>query len=308
MKHVLVTSEMVRPCEPELEKLFHVHRLYDQPDVTTFLERHAQDIVAIAGAGVSADLIGRLPNLQIIAGFGVGYDSIDIAAARARAIPVTNTPDVLNDAVAELTLGLMLSLSRGIVRMDAHVRSGRWPGTIPPFFSELNGRTVGIAGLGRIGREIARRCQAMNMRVVYYGRNRQPAQPFVYYDDLEEMARDVDWLVAMTPGGAATDGLFSRSVLQALGPDGYFVNMARGSVVDQDALIDLLHNGELAGAALDVFADEPNVPDALKNMDNVVLSPHQGSATEQTRNAMGAMVVANLKAHFAGEPLLSRVV
>ena len=303
-----MTTPMVKPCEPELERLFQVHRLYEKSDRNAFLDSHGAEIDAIAGSGITQQLMDRLPNLQIIAGFGVGYDDIDIKAAIQRNIPVTNTPDVLNDAVAEMTLGLMLSLSRGIVGADRFVRSGKWQDGPAPFFNELNGRTLGIAGLGRIGREIARRSQAMNMRVVYFGRTRQANSPYVYYDDLVEMARDADWLVAMTPGGKATSGLFSRKVLEALGPQGYFVNMARGSVVDQPALIDLLQNGGMAGAALDVFETEPDVPPGLLELDNVVLSPHQGSATHRTRNAMGTMVVNNLKAHFAGKPLLSRVV
>jgi lactate dehydrogenase-like 2-hydroxyacid dehydrogenase len=250
----------------------------------------------------------RLPRLEIIANFGVGYDSIDTAAARARNIRVSNTPNVLNDAMAELTIGLMVALARSIPQGDRFVREGRWPRGGFGLKRELNGKTLGILGLGRIGKEIAVRAQAMKMRVVYHGRRRQADEPYVYYSDLLDMARDVDWLVVIAPGGADTKGIVSREVLEALGPEGFLVNMARGSLVDEPALVEMLASGALGGAALDVFEDEPNVPAALFGLDNVVLSPHQGSATNQTRNKMGDLVVANLDAHFAGEPLPSAVV
>jgi len=175
------------------------------------------------------------------------------------------------------------------------------------FTGELTGATVGVLGLGRIGKEFAARAQAFKMRVVYHGRSRQDYVPYQYYDDLEAMARDVDWLVCIAPGGAATRGLISRAVLEALGPTGGLVSIGRGSTVDEPALVDLLGSGGLGGAALDVFADEPRVPAALMAMENVVLSPHQGSATHKTRRAMGALVVRNLDAHFAGAPLLTPV-
>ncbi|MCF6302951.1 MAG: 2-hydroxyacid dehydrogenase [Devosiaceae bacterium] len=309
MSHpLLITNTMVKVCEPELEAIYQVERLYDQSDPLGFLSQNGHKFSAIAGADVTGQMMALLPNLKMISSFGVGYDSIDIGAAKSRGISVTNTPDVLNDAMGEITIGLMIALSRQLVQAHNFVCQGEWQNRIFPLQSELRGKTVGIIGLGRIGKEIAARCQAMKMRVVYFGRTHQKDQPYVYYDDLEHMARDVDWLVAITPGGAGTDNLITAEVLAALGPNGYFVNMARGSLVDQPALIAALEGGQLAGAALDVFADEPNVPDVLTRMDNVVLSPHQGSATVQTRAAMGALVVANLKAFFAGEPLLTQVV
>ncbi|HUH76898.1 MAG TPA: 2-hydroxyacid dehydrogenase, partial [Devosia sp.] len=261
-----------------------------------------------AGSNISAALIDRLPKLEIVAGFGVGYDNIDIATAKARNIRVTNTPNVLNDAVAELTIGLMIGLSRRIPQADQYVRQGKWLGGNMPLFSELTGKTVGILGLGRIGKEIATRAQAMKMRVVYHGRKRQPSEPHVYYDNLVDMARDADWLVIIAPGGRDTDRIVSREVLEALGPKGMLVNVSRGTLIDEPAMVELLQNGGLGGAALDVFEAEPKVPEALFALDNVVLSPHQGSATRQTRDAMGALLVANLDAHFAGDPLISPVV
>lgn len=305
---LLQTYPMPQSAENALAERFVVHRLHTAADRDRLLDEVGGSIRAIAGIGVPKALMERLTSLEIIANFGVGYDSIDVPTAKARNIRVTNTPDVLSDAVAELTIGLMLSLARRLPQADRYVRDGRWPDGNLPIYREIGGYTLGIVGLGRIGKEIANRAQAMKMRVVYHGRSRQPRQPFVYYADLTEMARDVDWLVAVTPGGTGTDRLVSRTVLEALGPNGMFVNVARGSVVDQDALIDLLATGRLGGAALDVFAQEPDVPETLRSLENVVLSPHQGSATKEAREAMGALVVANLLAHFSGKPLLSQVV
>lgn len=305
---LLQTHRLDPHCEAGLAERFTVHKLHEAADRDALLARLAPSLRAIAGGGVNAALIEKLPALEIIANFGVGYDSIDTAAASAHGVVVTNTPDVLNDAVAEMTIGLMIALARRIPQGDRFIREGRWLKGSFPLQSELNGKTLGIIGLGRIGREIAQRAQAMKMRVVYFGRRRQPNQPFIYYDNLVEMARDSDWLLVMAPGGKATEKLVSRTVLEALGPEGFLVNMARGSLVDQSALVERLAAGQLAGAALDVFEDEPNVPEILIGLDNVVLSPHVGSATRQTRTAMGDLVIANLDAHFAGTPHPSRVV
>jgi lactate dehydrogenase-like 2-hydroxyacid dehydrogenase len=305
---ILQTSPLLASCEKALAERFTVHKLHEQSDQAAWLNQNGSRIRAHAGAGVNADLIAALPNLEIIAGFGVGYDNIDTKAARARNIRVTNTPDVLNDAVAELTIGLMIALARRIPQGDQFVRQGKWLNSGFGLFSELTGKTVGILGLGRIGREIAARAQAMKMRVVYHGRSQQPNTPYIYYDSLEDMARASDWLVIIAPGGKGTEGIVSRPVLEALGPEGRLVNIARGTLIDEAAMVEMLQNGGLGGAALDVFAEEPSVPEALLALDNVVLSPHQGSATHQTRDAMGALLVANLEKHFAGEPLISAVV
>lgn len=305
---ILQSSKLLDSCEAALAERFTVHKLHEQADPDGWLAANGERIRAHAGSNISTALIDRLPRLEIIAGFGVGYDNIDIATAKARNIRVTNTPNVLNDAVAELTIGLMISLSRRIPQADQYVRQGKWPGGNMPLFSELTGKTLGILGLGRIGKEIATRAQAMKMRVVYTGRKRQPNEPYVYYDQLVDMARDSDWLVIIAPGGKDTDRIVSREVLEALGPRGMLVNVARGTLIDEPAMVELLQNGGLGGAALDVFEAEPKVPEALFALDNVVLSPHQGSATRQTRDAMGALLVANLDAHFAGDPLISAVV
>jgi lactate dehydrogenase-like 2-hydroxyacid dehydrogenase len=305
---ILQTGKLHASCETALAERYTVHRLHEQADKDAWLRENGARIRAHAGSGVQADLMDKLPNLEIIASFGVGYDNIDTKGAKARNIRVTNTPNVLNDAVAELTIGLMISLARRIPQGDQFVRGGKWPGGNMGLFSELTGKTVGILGLGRIGKEIATRAQAMKMRVVYTGRKRQPSEPHIFYDSLTDMARDSDWLVIIAPGGKSTDGIVSREVLEALGPKGMLVNVARGTLIDEPAMLDLLQNGGLGGAALDVFVDEPKVPEGFLKLDNVVLSPHQGSATHQTRDAMGALLVANLEAHFAGEPLISAVV
>ena len=305
---ILQTHKLLASCEAALAARYTVHKLHEAADKDALLAAIRDRVRGIAGGYVGPELMDKLPKLEIIANFGVGYDSIDTAAARARHICVTNTPNVLDDAVAEITIGLMIALARRIPQTDRYVRDGKWLKSAYPLLTELNGKTVGILGLGRIGKEIATRAQAMRMRVVYHGRSRQPDMPYIYYDKLIDMARDVDWLVIIAPGGKATEKIVSRQVLEALGPEGFLVNMARGTLVDEPALVDLLQSGRLGGAALDVFEKEPQVPEALFALDNVVLSPHQGSATHQTRNKMGALVVANLDAHFAGEPLPSRVV
>ena len=305
---ILQTHKLLQSCEEALAARYTVHKLHESADREALLASVRDRVRGIAGGYVGPELMDKLPKLEIIANFGVGYDSIDTAAARQRNVRVTNTPNVLNDAVAEITIGLMIALARRIPQADQFVRQGKWPKGNFPLLTELNGKTVGILGLGRIGKEIAMRAQAMRMRVVYHGRHRQPDEPFVYYSDLVDMARDADWLVIIAPGGKGTDKIVSRQVLEALGPEGYVVNMARGTLIDEPAMVELLQSKRLGGAALDVFEKEPQVPEALFELDNVVLSPHQGSATRQTRNKMGALVVANLDAHFAGEPLLSAVV
>lgn len=305
---ILQTGKLLASCETALAERYTVHRLHEQADPQAWLAANGARIRAHAGSGVQAELMDALPNLEIIASFGVGYDNIDTRSAKARNIRVTNTPNVLNDAVAELTIGLMIALARRIPQGDQYVRQGKWPAGNMGLFSELTGKTVGILGLGRIGKEIAVRAQAMKMRVVYHGRRRQPAEPHIFYDNLVDMARDSDWLVIIAPGGQGTERIVSRQVLTALGPKGMLVNVARGTLVDEPAMLELLQSGGLGGAALDVFEHEPQVPEAFLGLDNVVLSPHQGSATSQTRDAMGALLVANLDAHFAGEPLLSAVV
>lgn len=295
-----------------LEQDFTIHRYFEADDKAAMLDKLKDSVRFVATGGhhgCSADVIAALPKLEVISSFGVGYDAVDVKAARQHNVRVTNTPDVLNDAVAELTLGMMLALCRRIPQADAYVRAGDWvsKGNYP-LTAELTGKRVGILGLGRIGKEIARRAQVFKMEVVYHGRTHQADEPYPFYADLTQMARDVDWLVVIAPGSASTKGIVSRDVMEALGPDGCLVNMARGTLIDEPAMVELLKSGKLGGAALDVFLEEPKVPEELFALDNVVLAPHQGSATHKTRRAMGDLVVKNLRAHLKGDPLISPVV
>lgn len=305
---VLLTKPVGKPCLAALGETFEVHSLAGAADADALLDQVGPRIRGIAGGKVSAALMARLPALEIIANSGVGVDSIDLDAARARGIRVTNTPGVLDDAVAELTIGLMLALARRLVETDAFVRAGRWAaGQFPPT-TQLAGSTLGLLGLGRIGSGIAARAAAMKMRVLYHSRSPKPDQPYEYCGDILDLARRADWLVVILPGGAATEGIVSRAVLEALGPEGHLVNVGRGSMVDEDALIEMLADGRLGGAALDVFRGEPNINPALQQSDRVVLSPHQGSRTRQTRAAIEALMLDNLRAHFAGLPLPTPVI
>ena len=307
---IIVPGPIMDSVHEALDAAFTVHYLPKGDGRAEMLAEVGPRVRGIALHGrCDADLMNACPNLEIVSSFGVGYDGVDVSHARAKNIRVCNTPDVLNDAVAEMTFGLMISLCRRIPQAERYLKAGRWKAEGDhPFTAELTGATVGVLGLGRIGKEFAARCQAFKMRVVYHGRNEQPFLPYQYYGDLEEMAHDVDWLVCIAPGGPATKGIISRKVLEALGPEGALVSIGRGTSVDEAAMVEMLQSGALGGAALDVFEKEPNVPEALFDLDNVVLSPHQGSATHKTRWAMGDLVVRNLKAHFAGEPLISPVV
>jgi lactate dehydrogenase-like 2-hydroxyacid dehydrogenase len=265
-----------------------------------FLKEQGVGITAAATfRGMSNEVMEALPDLKVISSFGVGYDSIDANAAAQRGILVGNTPNVLNDEVADTTIMLWLAASRRLVQADAWARSGQWEqeGNFP-LTSSVRGRTVGILGLGRIGQTIASMVQLFDAKVVYHARSEKDV-PYTYFDDLVEMARATDVLIVITPGGPSTKHLVSAPVLDALGPAGILINVARGSVVDEQALIKALEEGRLGGAGLDVFEAEPHIPQALKAMDNVVLAPHIGSATVETREAMGALVCENLEQWLA---------
>ncbi|MEM9147932.1 MAG: 2-hydroxyacid dehydrogenase [Pseudomonadota bacterium] len=303
---ILQISPMMAHVEAALAVAYEVHRLWKAADRDALLAEAGPRIRAVATNGHSGcppEIRDRLPALEIIASYGVGYDAIDVPACKAAGIKVANTPDVLNDAMAEMTLGLMIALCRRIPQADRFAREGKWLAGGYPLAGELTGKRAGILGLGRIGKEIARRVQAFKMEVVYHGRTNQADQPYPFFADLTEMASYVDWLVVIAPGSASTKGIVSRQVMEALGPEGMLVNVARGSLVDEGAMVEMLSDGRLGGAALDVFEAEPTIPEALFALDNVVLSPHQGSATHKTRTAMGDLVVQNLAAHFAGDPL-----
>ncbi len=307
---IVVTVPLMDTVMAELAAGYTLHRLWEAPGRAEFLAEIGEPVRAIAtdgAAGADAALIDALPNLEIIACCGVGIDGIDIARAREREIPVTNTPDVLTDDVADMALALLLANCRRLCAGDRFVRAGRWRDGAMALARSLGGKRVGIVGLGRIGRAVAARTAAFGCRLAYHGPRRKPDVDHEYYPDLVEMARACDFLVVTCTGGAATRGLVGRAVIDALGADGGLINVSRGSVVDQPALVEALAAGRLGSAALDVFADEPDVPEPLLTMDNVVLQPHMGSATEETRGAMGRLVIDNLAAHFAGRPLLTPV-
>lgn len=282
---------------------FTLHKLKEISDLDAFLNERGEAIAAVATNGhdgLKPEIMARLPKLRIISCFGVGYDAIDAKAAAGRGIMVTHTPDVLNADVANTAIMLMLAVSRRIVVDDAYVRAGRWPKEgAAPLRQSIEGKRVGILGLGRIGETIARKLAAFDCEIVYHSRNRKPDVPYRYYDRLADMAKDVDFLVVIAPGGAATHHLVNRAVIDALGPDGTLINVGRGSVVDEAELVAALKEGRLGAAGLDVFEDEPRVPEALFAMENVVLLPHVGSATVETRRAMGDLTVENLLRFFA---------
>jgi lactate dehydrogenase-like 2-hydroxyacid dehydrogenase len=271
----------------------------DHPaDRAAFLDRHGADVVAVVTSGrtgVDAELVSALPKLGAIINFGVGYDTTDVEAAAARGIGVSNTPDVLTDCVADTALGLMIDVMRRFSAADRYVRAGQWPtaGNYP-LTRQVSNTRVGIIGLGRIGSAIAQRLKGFGCSISYHNRNEKADSPYAYVGSPVELARGVDVLVVAAAGGKGTRWLVDADVLAALGPTGYLVNIARGSVVDERALIDALAHGRLAGAGLDVFADEPDVPAELLTMDNVVLLPHVGSGTVETRAAMEQLTLSNL--------------
>jgi lactate dehydrogenase-like 2-hydroxyacid dehydrogenase len=287
---------------PSLEEALRTnYKIVDEP---------SSDVVAAITSsrfGVTNDQMDALPNLRAIVHFGVGYETTDVAHARSRGIVVSNTPDVLTDCVADLAVGGLIDVLRRLSAADRFVRRGDWLNGQFPLAVKVTGKRVGILGLGRIGQAIAHRLAGFDCVLSYHSRHQVPDTPYTYAESPEALAETVDVLVVATSGGPATAGLVSADVLTALGPTGYLVNIARGSVVDEPALVTALTNGTIAGAALDVFADEPNVPDALLGMDNVVLLPHIASATVETREAMGDLAFANLRQFLTDGTLLTPV-
>jgi lactate dehydrogenase-like 2-hydroxyacid dehydrogenase len=290
----------------------NLHTLIDATDKDAFLKPIADRIRAIVVAytneRISPEFMQRFPRLEQISSFGVGYDHIDAKWAGAHGITVTNTPEVLNEEVADTALGLLLCTIREFPQAERHVRAGKWSQSQYPLTkATLRDRTVGMVGMGRIGKAIARRLEAFGVPVVYHSRNPQSGVSYKYYSKLIDMARDVDTLLVIVPGGPTTANMINADVLQALGPRGILINMARGSVVDEPALIEALKNRTIYSAGLDVFAKEPNVPKELLEMDHIVLFPHLGSSTEVTRAAMDQLVVDNILAWAARKPPLTPV-
>ena len=274
----------------------------DRPGLLAAGGAAIRGLVQGGGTVTPTTLLDALPKLEIISVFGVGYDGVPVEYCRARGVKVTNTPDVLTDDVADVAVGLIMMTGRGFVRLNRFVHAGGWLKRGPELTTKLGGRTVGILGLGRIGKAIAERVTAMGMQVAYTGRRPQDV-PYRFIPDLTALAAASDFLVVACPGGAVTKNMVNADVLAALGKKGTIVNIARGSIIDEPALVKALAGGTIKAAGLDVFADEPNIPPALLAMDNVVLLPHVGSATHETRKAMGDLCKANLDAWFAGKPL-----
>lgn len=260
-------------------------------------------LVGTAAAKVDKKLLSMLPNVKLVAICGVGYDGVDVAAAKEKGVTVTHTPGVLTDDVADLAMGLVLSIGRRIPQADRFVRGGDWVNDEFPMAHKVAGARLGLVGLGRIGRAIAKRATAFDMRIAYTGQTPKADVPYTFYPTATALAAEVDYLVVAVPGGESTKNLIGTSVLQALGTKGYLVNIARGSVVDQPVLLQCLKDKQIAGAALDVFWDEPLVDPELRRLPNVVLTPHMASATEETRRAMAALTLENLQAFYQNQRL-----
>lgn len=298
---ILIAGTFFPSVISDLEKEFDVTVVTDKTDIDSMDDAALAQFEGLATFGwAPAALIDRMSGLKLISSFGVGYDGIAAGHAAEKGILVTHTPNVLNDDVANTTIALILTTMRRIVAQDKYLREGRWVSEgNAPLTRSIAGKTVGIVGLGRIGEAIAHKLSVFNCTTVYHSRNEKPGVPYRYYDNLVEMASDCDVLIAITPGGPATDKLINRAVIEALGPEGTLINVARGTVVDEAELVLALQDGRLGAAGLDVFENEPNVPEALFAMENVVLTPHVASATWETRQAMSDLVVENLARYFA---------
>ncbi len=315
MKETILVLSPLLPAEMEImEDKFNVIKFWeikDEIQKNDIFQKHGNEIKAVVSTydceGVGADLMDKLPNLGIIAQFGVGYDNIDIKAAASRNIAVTNTPDVLTDDTADTALMLLLNTARCGAAADKFVRDGKWEFAPFPLTTSISGKKAGIFGMGKIGRAIAKRVCALNADVIYCSRTKKDDLDYRYYPDLEDMATDCDFLILACSGGEETKHIVDEKILKALGEKGFLINIARGSVVNEEDLISALKNGIIAGAGLDVYANEPHVPKDMIDMEQVTLSPHVGSATVETRSIMGMLVIDNLNAFFGDKPLLTPV-
>ncbi len=308
---IIITAKGHAGTMATLQAEFACHNLFEAPERSSFFEKLAQRVRGVATFGpmtVDGKFMDQLPKLEIISNFGVGVDAINLGDAKKRKIIVTNTPDVLNDCVADTALALVLNTVRKLPQSEQYMRAGNWAARGPyPLTTSLGGKTLGILGLGRIGEAIAKRAAACGMKIRYHNRNRKEA-PYPYDPDPATLAKNSDVLMIVTPASAETNRMVNAKVLDALGPQGYLVNIARGSVVDEPVLLRYLQEKRIAGAGLDVYADEPRVPPEFFTLDNAVLFPHVGSATVETRKAMGDLQIENLRRHFSGQPVLTRVV
>ncbi|MEJ8855764.1 2-hydroxyacid dehydrogenase [Variovorax robiniae] len=305
---VLQHGRLLPVLEQRLAERYDLHSLWQEADPEAFLAAHGGEFTALvtsARFGADAAMIADLPNLKVISSFGVGLETLDLDAARVRGIPVGYTPDVLNDCVADTAFVLVMDVARRISASDRFVRRGEWLKGPFPLATKVSGKKLGILGMGRIGRVIARRASGFDMEVRYHNRRPLTDTEHGYEPTLRSLAEWADFLVIASAGGPETRGLVSREILDALGPDGYLVNISRGSVVDEKALLEALQDKRIAGAGLDVFEDEPNVPPAFFELDNVVLLPHLASNTNETRAAMASRVEENLAAALAGQAMVS---
>ncbi len=305
---VLAVAKLSPLLMPQLAEAFDLHVLPElDAAALAALAPRVRGIAASGDSKVPAALINSCTALEVVSVMGVGYDGVDVPAAKARGAVVTHTPDVLHDDVADLALGLMLSAARQLPAADRFVRAGHWPQGAMPLARKMSGARLGLVGIGRIGQAIAQRALAFSMSVAYTARSARAGLPYAFHPSAAALAANVDFLVVITPGGAGTRHLINAEVLKALGPKGFLVNVARGSVVDEQALIEALEQGVIAGAGLDVFEDEPRVPQRLLDLGKVVLTPHVGSATAATRQAMADLAFNNLAARLAGRPALTPV-
>ena len=306
---IIVTAPLPPFLYDPLKAHYRCHDYAQAADKNAFLAQSGpivRGLVQGGGTMTPTSLLDALPKLEIISVFGVGYDGVPVDYCKRRGVKVTNTPDVLTDDVADVAVGLVLMAARGFGVAERYVRAGEWGKRAFPLTTKLGGRTAGILGLGRIGKAIAQRLAAMEMQIAYTGRKPQSV-PYRYFADLKALAAASDFLIVACPGGPATKNIVNADVLAALGTKGTLVNIARGSIVDEPALVKALQVGTIKGAGLDVFVDEPNVPAPLTTMDNVVLLPHVGSATRETRQAMADLCKANLDAWFGGKPVLTLI-
>jgi lactate dehydrogenase-like 2-hydroxyacid dehydrogenase len=303
---IIVVGKIFDVTQAKLDKEFTCHKLYEAADKAAFLKALAGKVRGLATfgpSGADAALMDALPKLEIISNFGVGVDAIDLKAAKQRKILVTNTPDVLNECVADTAMALVLNTLRRFPQSETYLRSGYWAtrGAFP-LTTSLGGKTLGVLGLGRIGEAIAKRAEAFGMKIRYHNRSRKKVA-WPYDADAVALAKNSDVLMVATPGGAETSKLVGAKVLDALGPEGFLVNISRGSVIDEPVLLRYLKEGRVAGAGLDVFDGEPKLSPEWFGVENAVLFPHVGSATLETRTAMGDLQVENLRLHFAGKPV-----
>ena len=308
LPNLIIANQFHPETVAKLDGIYNTHHLWTlNPQEKLALVKTLKDSCsAVASASWSCDpAVYNLDSLKFIGCFGVGVDGVDFDKAADLNVRVSNTPDVLNDAVADIAIALILGITRNIINADAYVRSKSWQISGPFEFGQgLQGKTLGILGLGRIGEAIAERALPLGLKIAYHNRHEKKV-PYSYLSSIDELASNSDILLCMLPGGAETKHLINETVLRKLGPDGYFINVGRGSSVDESALARALSEGQIAGAGLDVYENEPRVPDALLTQSNLILLPHIGSATEQTRTAMGQLVIDNLDAYFAKEPLLT---